>query len=68
MITINIEHSTSAAARERIEQYLEREFAYDPNLNGATYQICSDDFCCVDGADEIIGCQLLRGVQNAIFG
>lgn len=59
---------TDAQARPEVAAFIEREMLYNPKLSGAAIRVERGDYTFVDGADEIIGAQVLADVQRIITG
>ena len=68
MITVNLSADVSAAAESGIRAYLDRAVIENPALNGADIKIARGDYISVDGADELVGAQLLADVHRIITG
>lgn len=65
---ITLSDDTSLAAESAIRVYIDREMQINPALNGADILIERGDYTSVDGADEMIGAQVLADVQRIITG
>lgn len=59
---------TDAHAQHEVVAFIEREALANPALNGADIRIERGDYTCVDGADELIGAQVMADVQRIIAG
>lgn len=57
---------TDAHAQSEVASFIERETFITPNLSGADIRIERGDYTWVDGADALIGAQLLADVRHAI--
>lgn len=65
---ITLSEDTSADAEAGIRAYLDLAIIENPALNGVDISIERGDYTCVDGADELIGAQVLADVQRIITG
>lgn len=70
-VTIVLDETVTAAARERIERRVTRLAATDPDLSGATIEYrrgdsLGGDATAVECADEILGAQLYGVVADEI--
>ena len=57
---------TDAHAQSEVAAFIERAALTSPNLNRADIRIERGDYTCVDGADALIGAQLLADVRHVI--
>jgi len=68
MLTVTLSDDVSKAAETAIRAYLDRAVIENPSLNGAEIAIVRGDYISIDGADEIVGAQLLAAVHQIITG
>ena len=68
MIAVTLSDDVSETAEFVIRAYLEREVIENPSLNGVEISIIRDDYIAIEGADEIIGAQLLAQIHRIITG
>jgi len=65
LITIYLS-DTDAHAESAVASFIERETFINPNISGADIRLERGDYTCVDGADALIGAQLLADVRHVI--
>ncbi len=65
MITIRLD-SYDCQHITAIRSFCANEVRRNPNLNGAKIRVKSGRYTCVDGADELVGAQLLASVRGLI--
>lgn len=49
---------------EEVKKLIDKEIDFNSNFNGSTYEILLDDFCWIDGVDEIDGTFLLHKILD----
>ncbi len=67
-IVIQISHDVGAEELHRVRDVLNHAQTYDPNWNGAVFELERDDFTCIPGREDADAVQLLNRIQRAIDG
>lgn len=63
---ISIAYDVSAEAVEKIEARLREVAAFDPNWNGARFEVERDDYTCIPDDDSPRAVILLREIYDII--